>query len=695
MFLKNKNIPYPSFLILCFISTALIAQEPAIEPEAQPDIIEEMVEENEDGFAFDSYLDQLNFYRNHPLNINSATEIELAELRLLSDQQILSLIQYRKIYGELKSIYELQAVYFFDIETIIKILPYVTVSPLTYNYNLNLKNMLTRGRSQYFLRYSQVLEEQKGYTPSDSASSARRYPGSRYRLYSRYKYTYRDMLSFGVTAEKDPGEEFFQGTQKQGFDFYSAHILLKNYGIFKAIALGDYEVNLGQGLVVWSGFGFGKSPEVMNVRKSGYPIKQYTSVQETNFFRGIAANVRVRDIQITVFGSGKAIDANISALDTLENTVREVTSLQATGFHRTPSEIADKNAITQTVFGGNITYDHRLFNVGITAMHTNLSAALERNFAPYNTFEFRGTALTNIGLHYSALFKDVMLFGETAANAGGGAATLNGFLYNLDSKTSVSIVHRYFSRHYHTLFGNAFSEGGKVNNENGIFIGISSTLSQKWKAEFYADFYKFPWLKYQVDAPSRGSEYFAQFTYLPSRYTQFYLRGKYEIKSRNAVGNTSNLDFVTPNHKSGLRLHLSHRPYNNIVLQSRAEFSFFKEDGKGEMEEGFLLYQDLTYSFRKVPLRISGRFAIFETDSYNTRIYTYESDVLYAFSVPALYDKGSRYYLLVNYELNRNLELWLRFSQTHYPDRKVIGTDLDQINGNTRSEVKAQVRVKF
>ena len=91
--------------------------------------------------------------------------------------------------------------------------------------------------------------------------------------------------------------------------------------------------------------------------------------------------------------------------------------------------------------------------------------------------------------------------------------------------------------------------------------------------------------------------------------------------------------------------------------------SFYEDDQKSK---GFVAYQDLIYAPKSIPFKVQTRFAIFDTDDYDTRIYAYENDVLYAFSVPAYYGKGTRFYLNLNYKLNRTFNFWLRYSQTYF-----------------------------
>jgi hypothetical protein len=206
--------------------------------------------------------------REHPVNLNTASREDLKplhELVLLTDIQITAILNYRDKLGNFISIYELQSVPYLDLETIKAILPYVRVNSDISQFQVKLHDELLRGDYTILLRGQQILEEQKGYTPSDSTYPTR-YLGSPLGLYFRFRYQYGTKLSYGITGQKDPGEEFFKGSQRQGFDFYSFHFYYTGNKFLKALALGDYELKFGQGLIVAHGFGVSKSSLVMTVK---------------------------------------------------------------------------------------------------------------------------------------------------------------------------------------------------------------------------------------------------------------------------------------------------------------------------------------------------------------------------------------------------------------------------------------------
>ena len=106
-----------------------------------------------------------------------------------------------------------------------------------------------------------------------------------------------------------------------------------------------------------------------------------------------------------------------------------------------------------------------------------------------------------------------------------------------------------------------------------------------------------------------------------------------------------------------------------------------------------VFFQDILYKPMMGKWDIIARLAIFETDGYNSRIYTYENDLLYQFSVPALQNQGARYFLLINYKFSRKAEFWVKFAHTVYANQKTIGTGLDEVQGNKKSDLKIQLRI--
>lgn len=682
-------------LILLGINYKIFAQTEPFSKQTIEDLIEEIATSTDEELDYTTLYDNLTFYLYNPLNINTATREELEKLHILNDFQIKSLQDYISRNGEMVSLYELQLVHGFSFDQIEMILPFVSVSEEITQRKTSIKNILKYGNHQIFIRAQNVLEEQAGYRSiSDSAlavSPNSKYLGNSYRIYSRYKFQYRDEVYFGFTAEKDPGEEFFKGNNKQGFDYYSAHLQINNIGVFKTITLGDFEAKYGQGLVLWSGFGMGKSPYVLNIRKRAQGLRKYSSTNENVFMRGAGTTIAVKDFDISAFFSYKNIDANIQ--DSVDNEIATVTSFQNTGIHATPSQMEDKNAISENIVGGNITYNHTKFKVGITGVYYNYGAELVKDTTPQNQFYYRGKENANLSLDYQFSYRDFYFFGEEAISQNGGKAFLNSMMVNLAPQISMSALHRHYDKNYQANNSNAFGETSNVRNESGLYLGLEVHPVKHWKISSYFDTYRFLWLKTGVDAPSQGNEWFIQADYNPTRNVSIYLRLKNDMKQKDRNAEEG-IDELVDEKLLKTRLHIAYQINQQLALKSRIETTKYQTDNQAA-EYGYMVYQDIFYDLLKIPLSLNTRFAVFDTESYNTRIYAYESDILYAFSIPAYYSKGTRFYFNLKYTLAEFIDLWIRYSQTYYADKDVISSGLNQISGNTKSELKAQLRFKL
>jgi hypothetical protein len=674
-------------------------------------IFENSAEQTEQEDAdYSSLVDELLYDAAHPINLNHTTKEALQALHLLTDIQIANLFTHIEKNGSLLIIYELQAIEGFDLPTIQRLLPYITVQDELATTSFSRKKLITDGEQTLVLRYGQVLEKQRGFMTMDSASIYKspnaHYIGSPQKLYARYRYNYGSAISLGFTAEKDPGELFFKNKQafkydwynqslkrkqQNGFDFYSAHLLLHHLKHIQTLAIGDYQVTFGQGLTAWSGMSFGKSSEILYTKKSASYIRPYTSVDENKFMRGIATGVCLKQLTFTAFYSHKAVDANVT--DTLEDgTPAAVSSLQQTGSHAIPSEIADKHAIHQTLYGGNISYNSKRITVGITGIHDHLDAMLQPGNSSYNQFEKGNTTNLNIGMDYNFILRNFNFFGEAARSRNGGMAFLNGLFISLDPRLSFTILQRSYQRSYQNNLTAAFSESGGTN-EKGLYMGIAAILTSSLTCNAYFDRFEFPWLKYQVDAPSRGNDFSIQLNYAPSKKWNADFRLRQRNKEKNTIKNRA-MNAIVPLTYTNYRFTISYMISPVFKLRNRVDIVNYKLDAA--KQKGYLLYQDILYNKPGKAFSATLRYALFQADGYDARLYEYENDIPGSYSIPNYSDRGSRFYLLLNYRINKHVECWLRFAQTVFDNKEIIseGT-LSEIDGNKKSELKIQLSLKW
>jgi hypothetical protein len=636
----------------------------------------------------DSYLQELEQFRKNPINLNTAEADELKQLRIVTDLQIANFISYRNLFGKLISLYELQAIPAWDINTIRKLIPFVTAAiPLSLSEEASRR--FKDGEHSLLLRVSQILETADGF---DKSTSGIKYLGSPQRILFRYRYTYKNLLQFGLVGDKDAGEQFLKGVQNKGFDFYSFHLFARKIGIIQALALGDFSVNMGQGLIQWQGLAFKKSVDVMGVKRQSAVLRPYSSAGEFYFHRGAGITIKKERIEATAFVSFRKLGGNFVA-DTVNNE-DFISSFLTSGYHRTATENEDRNNLTQTTFGGNIIYRGNRWQVGVNGIYYNFSLPIEKRNEPYNLYAISGKKWYNFSVDYSYTYKNLHFFGEAAADKNLNKAFINGLLVSVDSRVDISIVQRTIHKGYQSINGNAFTENTYPTNEIGFYAGVTIRPAIGWRIDVYGDIYKFPWLKYLVDAPSRGKDYLAQVTYTPNRQVDIYTRFRNETKQYNQSDNTTVSNFLATIPKQSWRTQLMYKISPAIALRNRIELLWYDNNGINK-ENGFLTFFDFIYKPMLKPMSGVLRLQYFETDDYNSRIYAYENDVLYIYSIPAFSDKGFRYYFTFNYDLTKKLSVWLRWAQTIYKNKNSVGSGLDEIEGNRRSELKLQCRWIF
>jgi hypothetical protein len=693
-------------IFLCFLAWPTLGQKKVrtISLDLRREInFEAFIEEvfavqDEDIDYEDLYENLLQLYL-HPVDLNSAGRQELQSLYILSELQINSILNYKKEFGNFLSIYELQAVPDLDLGTIYKILPFISFDQLNKKDKPLNQRLLSAENNYFFLRYERTLQERKGYNSAEMNSRgqlSQRYLGSPDKLYSRFRISNPKDFSLGFTLEKDPGEQIIwdPSTNRYGADFWSAHFLLQNKGKFKNIVLGDYQLQYGQGLLFGAGFAIGKGAEtITTVRRSNLGIRPYTSVMETGFFRGSAATYELKNLELTAFYSNRNINGRRRQIDTTDVVIDYFSSIYASGFHRTPNEIAAKGQINEEVKGAVavVKTNDRKLNVGATFIQTDFSIPLSRDPKLYNQFEFNGTQNQNYGGFFNYYWKNFNFFGEAARSSSGGTGAVAGFISSLSAKVEMSMLLRDYSRDFHSFYGNSFREGTRNINERGIYWGLKITPSHKFYITSYFDKFEFPWLRYQVNAPSHGYEYLIRANYRPSKRVLLYAQFREEEKGANYSAGTDKLIPVLQGTKRNYIFNMDYVTSSALTLKSRVQFSTY--DLGGSSTAGYTIIQDVNYSLRK--FRFSSRVALFDTDDWRNRQYVYERNVLYAFSLPAYHGRGIRTYLLAQYNMSRKTTFWIRYANTNLRDRETIGSNLEMIDGNRRSDITCQVRYKF
>ncbi|MEE9438364.1 MAG: helix-hairpin-helix domain-containing protein [Saprospiraceae bacterium] len=650
-------------------------------------LLEDLLENNdEQTYDFYALYDELQIYLKNPININQATEEDLQNLQMLSDIQINDILQYRNELGPFISKYELQTIPSLDMATLRAIMPLITEGGEQSNHTIS--SLFSESNSTLFLKWKRVIQKRKGFIDE-------KYLGDENHLFARYNFASGRNIRAVVTMEKDPGEQFFRGNNKTGFDYYSGFLHIRDLiPKVSTLNIGDYSVSMGQGLILHNSFGSGKSSYVTNIKQGGRTIRPYSSVNEANFFRGIAATIDInKDIDLTVFGSTKNIDGTVRIDSTIDTGFETISSIRVDGFHRTEREIENENTVKQQTYGGIMKYKKRNYSIGFNLLSQHFSAPLTIDDQLYKKYRFSGDHLTNMSIDYSYRYKNFNTFGEIAQSNNGGRAFVGGLLTSLGRNVDLGFIFRDYQKNYQVLNANAFSESTLPINERGTYLSLKVRATNKITLSTYFDLWHHSWLRFQKDAPSNGREFLLKGEYKLKRKLNLYIQYRYEEKQKNDNSTSSKIDPLTTIGQHRIRLHIGHTLNKSLKLRNRFEYTSYLQNGI--TSKGYMIYQDIIYKPLGKSYSFTARYALFDTDNFNTRIYTYENDILYEFSIPFYTDKGSRFYINWRQKIGRKLVLEGRYARTYYDNRTTIGSSGNLIEGNVRSEVKMQLKYKF
>lgn len=622
------------------------------------------------------------------IDLNRDDLSPLINLQLLTDLQVQAIINHRISYGKFIDILELQSVPGINVDDILRIQPFLqqignkSLTPISLD-------LLSSGRLQIMSRYVRVLEDKKGYLGSEPA-----YLGSADRWMTGFRYIVPGRLSAGISMEKDAGEPFNRKYNPAYFDFVSFHVDLNKVNRWVSkIILGDYQVNAGQGLIMNSGFGYGKSSFTTAIKKSSAGFRPSTGINEVDALRGAAIQLELNShINVMAFASIRKTDGNLLMADTLDPDDQEFTftSFQSSGLHRTKSEIADKKSIRQFTTGGSIIYKNNGFKLGINSIYDQLNVPYHEQDRFYNRYNFSGEKAQNTSVDYQYLFRNIMFFGEAAMNKDFHSAFIQGALIGLHPKVSLALLYRNLPKDYYSLHGRAFTDRSETSNEKGFYSGLEIKPIPYLVINAFADMYRFDWATFQADAPSVGKDFLFKIAYQKRRKWDTYIQCRYtneEIKSTSEGWISS----IVPRKKLNLRLHFNQKISNYLTWSSRVEWVSLRVLNIAN-ESGTLMYQELWWRPLGKPLSGFIRFTKFNTDSYQSRIYAYEHYVAYDSRNIPLSGNGARFNIGFRYKTRLGMTFEASYNRTIYSGVKSIGSGNELIVGNHVSDIRLQVR---
>ena len=629
---------------------------------------------------WENELEELSNRLQEPVNLNSATREQLEQFPFLSDIQIEHLLAYIYIHGQMETIYELQLVEELDRQTIQYLLPFVCIKAINnepaFRWKTMLKDAGRYGKNEVLTRLDIPFYKRKGYEHTYLGPS----------VYNSVKYTfrYRDQLYAGGVAEKDAGEPFAALHNRYGYDYYSFYLLLQNCGRVKSLAVGNYRLSFGQGLVMSTDYLMGKTIYASSFNNRSAGIKRHSSTDEYNYFRGVATTVALtKRLSVSAFYSHRNMDGVV--------TDGEITSVYKTGLHRSRKEADKKNLLTSQLTGGNVSYQQNHIRLGITGVYYVFNRPYEPELTGYSKYNIHGNHFYNLGIDYAYRWRRFSFQGETAIGKQGWAS-LNRLQYSPVQDIQFMLIHRFYSYDYWAMYAHSFGEGSTVQNEQGYYVGLETTPFSHWRFFVSFDLFSFPWKKYRINKPSRGTDGLIQATFTPRTNLSMYLKYRYKQKERDLTGSKGTLTLPIFHHQLRYRLNYS----LNDVFSSRTtlDYNHFHSQDRAATK-GYQVTQMISSQLPWTRLFADVQGSYFCTDDYDSRVYVSEKGLLYTFYTPSFQGRGFRCAVRLRYELNKHWLFITKFGETIYLNRNEIGSGNDLIYGNKKADIQMQLRIKF
>jgi hypothetical protein len=630
------------FLTGCI--TTAFAQMFVTNPNKWMEYVEELAVETENAEQVEALYEELSYLAEHPMDVNRVTAEELRRLPFLSDRQIEGILAFRKRSGNIISPYLLMSVDGITFQTIELLLPFV------YTGDQAARSLSSHGRHQLRIRYD----------PNFQKKDLGNYLGEPFYHSLHYTYSLDKRLYAGVSAEKDVGEPF-----RRGYDFYSGYVFLSDIRKYlSTFVIGDYKASFGRGLVIHNGFNVFRNNLTAQGGRSPNGFRRHASTNESDYLRGVAATAVWGLMEYSLFYSSRQVDATLTSDSTFS-------AFKTDGLHRLPRDYEKRHTVRLQTFGGNASYSGDRFGVGFTAVaHTTGKLSLQPDEHPYNLFFLRGNHNANASLDYYLQLGNARFYGETALSLHAALATLHAVHFVPVPFLDLLLLYRNYSPRYQALYASAFSQSSDIRNENGLYTSFIFSPFSHWTISAYLDLFRHPWLRYGVGAPSSGKEYMTQVDYKPASNFSTSLLYKCRRREKDQELPYEPYPVVAPYTSHRLRLQFHYG--NGLPFSFRTAVDAVRYlDALPRPSHGFAFSQTLAWHPAK-PVHVDLYAALFHTDDYNSRLFSYEKQLLYNFQVNSLYGHNLRLSALLRWDITAHLSAYAHLTHTDYTDLRLL-----------------------
>jgi hypothetical protein len=668
---------YTSLLItIAWIPAMLQAQQYT----SYPQLIEDLLYRNENAVIPEEQFDRQEEVQGVLLLLNSASQEEIEASSLFSPFQVHQLIEYRRQFGAIYSIYELAALPGFTTMKLRELEPRLLFSPV-------FDTPATRkSRHLLMLDVDTNYPQSMAYQEDPDNPGVKVFAGSPIHSTLRVKSQTAKHLSMALTFEKDPGEELFYKGKPQ---FLSGYVSYQGKRLLKQVVAGTFQLNQGLGLV--NGSGFFHHPSTIRVNQQTLAsLRPYASKTEQRFERGLATKWEWKSFQFLVWASCTSLDLSPISLGSESEQKRWWEHQRITGLHRTIGENEGRNLASRVSGGSQLLYRHREFALGIMTGTERMGlsnkgrAFLDKNLGPaiHHSASIHGTWLRGRW----------QLFGELAAEGSQAFAFQAGCMIHFSDYVQGTMLAYHYGKGYRGMLPSAYAIGSQADNEQGLAFHLHAEPGSLLVADFTGELSKYPGPRYNCLVPSSACRIDLSLRRPGIHPLQWRIRLLHKSWQSTPSHENSGVRPLIESRVSRLDGRFVYQPGPTLTWQSRLIISLLSD--RTEPDPAYAVLQEA--SIQATPyLRGSLQFVVFQVQDWENRIYLHEPSFYYNFSYPSYYGSGQKTTLLLILKAIKGISLSIRISGIRYYDREESGTGKDLVKGNKLWKTGVQVRVNF
>ncbi len=647
----------------------------------------------------------LQEYSTDPMNLNESSIEDLEMLSILTTSQIEALFDHISKYGKLLSIYELQTIPYFDLDTIHKLLPFVYVEESLLDDRNNAftpKGMNSR-ESYISVHYKRKLLSQRDYAVITSTETPR-HIGSPDEILTKIRIRHLNKYDIGISTKKSAGEAFVWDHRSHiyGFSVYRVHLMLEDKGLFKRLIIGSYDIGYGEGLINETGFSMDDdSDNIKLIKTKNTGIQLQTSPKKIKY-NGVATTLQWQLIELSLYYSVVVLDQTIKDRATPSEHIES--EINRSCNYRTIAEIERRNSLKEYVTGATIVYHSikKEYELGLSILFSKFSIPFSQE-KDENRDAFSGDASANGSTFYRFIIKNINFFGEsgfsknisnhTLQTKRLSPATINGVVMSL-STVDITLLHRYYSAAYNCFYGKPFTGISKPCNEYGFYIGLSYAPAYQWYFDTCFDYARIIHIKKEQN-PNVYC-WMVKSTYKPNRMMHTSIKYKESRKQSKVTDAETELYGYTSTYKNEAirKLKAQYRYAPNTTIACKSELHINRYQKLKSSTWGYGIIQDFSYKIGQV--KITGRLGWFDPQSTKNAVCTYEPGLLYAgYTFPRYTRTGILLCSIICYKPSLHWRIEIKYSHVYIiGSRKGMNNKNDK-KSNIENTINAQLIYSF